>query len=152
MVALGGVAGNHFTEEAGEEELSAEEDGDEGQVEERLVGDLSESDAFRLANQFLDDQPDVDDGADHENQRADAAEQVHRFLAEFLEEPDGQQVEEAVDETVHAELALTVFARLVMHHLFSYVLKTGILGQIWDETVHLAVDLDVLHYIIAIGF
>lgn len=41
-VAAGAVAGDEFADEAGEEEHHAHEDGDEGQVEEWLVGDRAE--------------------------------------------------------------------------------------------------------------
>ena len=39
-----------------------------------------------------------------------------------------------------------------MHHLLADFGETGILGQVRDIAVHLAVHLDILHHIYAIGF
>ena len=40
----------------------------------------------------------------------------------------------------------------MVHHLFADLVEAGILGQIRDVTVHLAVDFDVLHHVAAVGF
>ena len=90
--------------------------------------------------------------ADEEHDGAEEAEHVHRLLAEGAQEPQRQQVEIAVDEAVQAhELRLAVFACLMVHHLLANLVETGILGQIGDIAVHLAIHLDVLHHITAIG-
>ena len=86
-----------------------------------------------------------------EGDRAQQAEEVHRPVAELRDEVDGDQVEIATDETAQAELAATVFAFLMVHHLLPYVAEAVHLGDDGDVTVHLAVHLDVLHHLVAIG-
>ena len=38
-----------------------------------------------------------------------------------------------------------------MDHLLANLVETGILGQIGNIAVHLTIDLDILHHILAIG-
>ena len=78
---------------------------------------------------------------------------MHRLQPETVHEPQRKQVEIAVHEAVQAaELRLAELARLVVHHLLAYFGETGIFGQVRDIAVHLAVHLDILHHIYAIGF
>ena len=57
VVAGGSGAGDHFAEEAGEEEHRAQDHGEEGQVEEGLVRDGAETDALRLVDELRGDDP-----------------------------------------------------------------------------------------------
>ena len=76
---------------------------------------------------------------------------MHRFLSESAQEPQGEQVEEAVHETLDAELALAVFAFLMVNRLFGDAGEPGILGQIRYVAVHLSIYLDILHDLVAVG-
>ena len=79
-------------------------------------------------------------------------EHVHRLLAKRREEPEGQQVEIAVDKTVQAhELRRAILTGLMLHHLLTDLVETGILGQIRDIAMHLTIDLDILHHRLTIG-
>ena len=40
----------------------------------------------------------------------------------------------------------------MMHHLLTDALESGILGQVGDIAVHLAIHLDVLHHLATVGF
>ena len=77
---------------------------------------------------------------------------MHGLNAEFRHKPQREQVEVAVNETVETEFGGAVFASLVMNHLLAYLLKSRILCQIRHIAVHIAVYLDVLHHLVAIGF
>ncbi len=45
-----------------------------------------------LGNELGRNEPDGQYRTDNEDERAEGAEEMHRLLAEFLQEPDGQQV------------------------------------------------------------
>ena len=82
-----------------------------------------------------------------EHDGAQETEHVHRLLAKRREEPEGQQVEIAVDEAVQAhELRRAVLTGLMLNHLLTDLVETGILGQIRDIAMHLSIDLDILHH------
>ena len=55
---------------------------------------------------------------------------MHWLLAKAAEEPQGEQVEIAVEEAVDAKLGVTVFPGLVVHHLLAYAVETGVLGEV----------------------
>ena len=77
---------------------------------------------------------------------------MHRFLAKGTQEPERQQVKITVHETVQAhELRRAVFTCLMLHHLLTDLVKTCILGQIGNITMHLTIYLDILHHRFAIG-
>ena len=93
------------------------------------------------------------DEAYEEHHRTEKTEHVHGLLAKGAEEPQSEQIEVAVDKTVQShELGAAVFASLVVHHLLAYLAEAGVLCQIWYVAVHLAVDLNVLDHILAVGF
>ena len=77
---------------------------------------------------------------------------MHWFLAEVAEEPEGHQVEIAVNEAVPAhELGGAELACLVVYRFFANLGESCVLGKIWNVAVHLAIYLDVLHHVAAIG-
>ena len=39
----------------------------------------------------------------------------------------------------------------MLHHLFTNLAETGILGQVGDVTMHLAIHLNILYHILAVG-
>ena len=102
-------------------------------------------------HKLCDYDPDSHDESDQEHQEAGESEEMHRLLAEGAEEPEAQQVEESVDETLDSELALAVLALLVMDRFLGYLGEPGVLGQVWDVPVHLAVHLDVLDHFVLVG-
>ena len=76
---------------------------------------------------------------------------MHRLLSESAQEPQGNQVEEAVNETLDAELALAVFSFLMVNRLLGDAGEPGIFGQIRYVAVHLPIYLDILHDLVAVG-
>ena len=118
MVPFVAAAGNHFADEAGEEELGSQDDGYKCQVEERLVGNRPVQQVMGLADKFCDDQPEGDDAADQEHQDTCESEEVHRLFPEGAQKPQGKQVEESVDETFETEFAFSVFPFLVVNRFF----------------------------------
>ncbi len=75
---------------------------------------------------------------------------MHRLLSETGQETERQQVEESVHETVHSELAFTVFPLLMDYHLLSDTGVSGILGDEGDIAVHVAVEFYVLHHLLPV--
>ena len=55
-----------------------------------------------------------------------------------------------MEETVQSELALAVLACLMVYHKLANLVKTGILGKIRNVAVHVAVDLNVLDYLVTV--
>ena len=74
------------------------------------------------------------------------------LLAKLAEEPQRHEVEVAVHEAVEAKLRLAVLASLVVHNLLANLVEASVLGEIRDVAVHLAIDLNVLDDVLAIGF
>ena len=72
---------------------------------------------------------------------------MHRLLAEVGKEPQGEQVQIAVEETVKAKLGFAILAGLVVYHLLANLVKAGVLGQVGNIAVHLAIDLDILDHL-----
>ena len=91
------------------------------------------------------------DEADKEHQAAQQPEEVHRLDAKLGLEPERQQVEITIHKAVEAKLGGAVLAGLMMDHLLADACKAGILGQIGHIAVHIAVHLDMLDHIEAIG-
>ena len=78
---------------------------------------------------------------------------MHGLLAKGTQEPQRQQVKIAIDEAVQShELRLAVLAGLMVYHLLANLVEARILCQIGNVTMHLAIHLDVLHHISAVGF
>ena len=82
MVPILARAGDHFTDKAGQEKHDAQDDGNQGQIEQRLVRNLPEGYMMGLVYQFGHDQPHGDDAAHQEHQDAGETEEMHRLLAE----------------------------------------------------------------------
>ena len=94
-----------------------------------------------------------DDGneTEQEHQAAEQSEEVHRLDAKLRLEPKGKQVKVTVDKAVESELGRAILARLVLDLLLADAGETSNLGQIGDIAVHVAIDLDVLDHLAAIG-
>ena len=90
--------------------------------------------------------------ADHEHEASEQTEKVHRFPAEFISEPEGYQIKIPVDETIEAEFRFAVFSCLMMHHFFSYAVKTGVFCKVGDVAVHVAIHFYALDHLVAVGF
>ena len=118
-VALGGVSGDHLSQETGHKTHHAQYDGNKGQVEKRLVRDGAELDVLRLMDQFGDDNPYRHHEANQEHQNTAGPEKMHRLSAKTAQEPQAHQVQQAVYKTFHAEFGFPVFAFLMMDALFS---------------------------------
>ncbi len=152
FVAFRGVTRNQFSEETCHEELRTDDHGRQRQVEVGRLGHQPVGHAVVHVVQLADSHDDDGDEAEDEHQRTQKAEKVHGLDAEGGEEPQGYQVQIAVEETVQpAELGLAVLARLMVHHLLADFLEAGVLGQVGDVAVHFAVDFDVLYHLVAIG-
>ena len=76
---------------------------------------------------------------------------MHRLYSEFVCEPEGGQVEIAVDKAVEAEFCLAVFACLMVHHFLANTGESGVFCQIGDVAVHVAVHLYALYHFVAVG-
>ena len=143
-------SGDHFSEEAGEEEHHAENHGDKGKVENRLVGDGAEIDSMCLTHKLFHNYPDGDYGTNEEHRETAVAEEIHRLLAEGAQEPEADEIQQAIAETAHSELALAEFALLVVHFELADTGVSGILSQIGDVTVHLTVNFYILYHLAAV--
>ena len=86
-------------------------------------------------------------------QRAEESEHMHRLSAEAAQEPQRYKVEVSVEEAVPShEFRFTELACLMVYRFLAYLVEAGVLCQIWYISVHLAIHLDVLHHILAVGF
>ena len=103
-----------------------------------------------LLDELLDDYPNCQKTADKEGEQSRESEEMHRFFAECAQEPQGQQVQESVDESFDPEFALAVFPFLVVDGLFSYFVESGILGKIRNVSVHFPVHFYVFDHFIAV--
>jgi len=102
--------------------------------------------------QFAYTNNDNGDHSDKEHERSQQSEEVHRLHSEFGKEPKRNQIQISVEETVESEFGRTIFTCLVVYHLLTYLLESGILCQIGDITMHFAIHFDVFHDIFAVGF
>ena len=153
VVAAGGIAADEFAQKTGHEELCAQHHHGQGDVEVGGVGHEWGSSAGADVVEFVAAHDEHGQQAEEEHERAEEAEHVHGLEAETVEKPQREEVEIAVDEAVEAhELRLSELAGLVLHHLFADAAEAGVLGQVGDVAVHLAVDFDVLDHVLAIGF
>ena len=87
VVAVLAVPGDHFADEAGEEELEAQDYCQEGEVEERLLCYRPECHSVALLDEFLRYDPYGHDSAGQEHEDSSESEEVHRLFAECAEEP-----------------------------------------------------------------
>ena len=152
MVTSGGIATDEFAQEACQEQLSSQHHHGEGYIEIGTVGHEGGRDALDNGGQF--DASDDQDGneAQEEHDGTEETEDMHGLTSEDGDKPQRQQVQIAVDEAVEAaELRLAKLASLMVHHLFGYLVEAGILGQIGHVAVHLAIDLDILYHLRAVG-
>ena len=92
------------------------------------------------------------DKSDQEHQTSHQTEEMHRLFAELIEKPESHQIQIAVHEPVQTEFGSSELSLAVLHHFLAYLGESGVLSQIRDITVHLAEDLDVLHYLQTVGF
>ena len=145
-----GVADDEFAEEACEEQHTAENHHQYADVEVRVH---TQQHRCPHRAQGVDLHADYDADGYHayqEHQAAHQAEEVHRLLAELVEEPYRHQVQIAVDKPVHAELRDAELALAVLDDLLANPGETGVLGEVRDIAVHLAEHLDVLHHILPV--
>ena len=87
VIAVGAVARDHLADEACEKEHHADQDGDQGQIKERLVRDRAETHALGLVDEFGDDDGDGHDPAGEEHKDACETEEVHGLPAKSAEKP-----------------------------------------------------------------
>ena len=151
LVPFLGVPGNQLADESCKEKHDSHQDGQQGEIEQRLVGYGPVPEPICLVYKLGDDDPDSHYETDKEHYQAREAEEVHRLLPESAEEPQGQEIQETVHESLDPELALPILPFLVMDWLLGYLVEAGILGKIGDVPVHLSVDLDILHDLIPVG-
>lgn len=78
---------HQIADEAGEEELCADEHGGQGDVEPRRTGDEALRNVVVEAVEFFGADADNRQEAYQEHQRAEEAENVHRLLAERAQKP-----------------------------------------------------------------
>ena len=91
------------------------------------------------------------DKSDEEHQTSHQTEEMHRLLAELIEEPKRHEIQITVHKTVETELRGTELTLTMLHHFLSDLRKACILSQIRDIAVHLREDLDILHHLIPIS-
>ena len=103
-------------------------------------------------DEFFRDKGNDNDEAEKEGDATPQTEEVHGLFAESFGEGERHQVEVAVHETVPAELGGAIFAFLVVNHLLANLGEPRPFGDDWNVAVHLAVNLNVLHHILAVGF
>ena len=81
------AAGDHFADEAGHKQLCSQQDGNQSQIEKRLVGYWSEIQPLALLHKLVDNEPQCDEASCEKHQYPGKTEEVHRFLAESAQEP-----------------------------------------------------------------
>ena len=104
MVAAGGVARDQFAQEAGEEELGAQNHCRQCKVEVGGVRDQGVRIAGIHVVEFERSHDDHSDEAQQEHQTAQQAEEVHRLDTELRLEPQREQIQVAVDKAVETKL------------------------------------------------
>ena len=77
-------------------------------------------------------------------------EKVHRLATKGAHKPEDQEIEVAVDKSVHAKLCLPILARLVMDHKLTDLSVARHLRHVGEIAVHVVIDLDVLHHLILV--
>ena len=77
---------------------------------------------------------------------------MHRFLAEVTQKPQCNQIQIAVEEAVQTKLTLTVFACLMLHYFLCDTVEACIFCKVWNVTMHLSIDFNVLYDGLFIGF
>ena len=136
---------------SGEEELGAYHHHCQRDIEIGRVGYESLLDAVGKAVQLVGTKYERRNESDEEHDGAEESEDVHRLAAEAAQEPQCDEVEIAVEESVQAELRRAVLACLMVNNLLADFVESGVLGEIGYISVHFAVHLDVLYYILAVG-
>ncbi len=142
---------DELAQEPRQEQLHAEDHGEDRQVKERLIGDRAQRQPVHLFPDLCGNDPHRSPAADKEHQRPQTAEEIHRRAAEMRHEQHGDQIQVAFHGTFEAELRAAVFAGVVLDDLFADTAEPGLLRQNRNETVHLAVDLDRLDDLAAVG-
>ena len=105
-----------------------------------------------LGHELVHNYPDGHYETDEEGQYAAVAEKVHGLFPESAKKPETEQVQKSVYEAIHSEFAFAEFAFRVSGRLFGYSRISGILRQVWDVSMHLAIDLYVLYHFVPVGF
>ena len=77
------------------------------------------------------------DETDHEHDRAQTTEEVHRFLSETEYVGDRQQIQEPIDEPIEAELGGAVLTRMMLDHLLTDLPETLLLCNERNVPVHI---------------
>ena len=103
MVAPRRIAGDQFTQEAGQEELHAHDHEGERHVKRADLGDVLGLQALTDGPELVTPNDPEQAEAHEEHQRPEHPKQVHRFVPEPTDEGDGQQIEEPIDESLQAE-------------------------------------------------
>ena len=142
---------DQITDEAGEEELRAEDECRERHEERGVLAEQIAIDTVAEVIDLLTEEPAEREEADEKDDAADETKDMHRFLAKVGEKPQRQQIEITIEETVDAELRVTVFTGLMVHDFLPDLGESGVLGQIWDISVHLSIDLNILHYVAVVS-
>lgn len=129
FVSLRSIAGYQFSDESGKEELCTDNHGCKSQIEIRTVCNQSVRITGIQVVQLVDSYDSYSYETENKHDRTQEAEDMHRLDTEFRQEPECEQVQITVDETVQSEFCLSVFSCLVVNHFFAYLAETGIFAR-----------------------
>ena len=152
FVPLGGPSVDQFTQKSGQKQLNSENYGQNRQIKQWLVRNGPQGQGVALLPEFLGDDPHRRAAADEEHQRPEAAEEVHRRTPEMRHEQHRDQVQIPFHRAFEAKFRTAVLAGAMVDDLLADAAEPGLFGQERNEAVHLAVDLDGLHHLAAVGF
>ncbi len=144
-----GVAYDQFAKESGEEKHTAQDHHQNTDMEIRIDAEQHRRAYCAQGMDLHADHYTDSYGTYQEHQATDESEEVHRLLAELVEEPYRHQVQIAVHKAAHAELRHSELAFAVLNNFFTNLGESGVLSQIRYVPVHLAEDLDVLNNLLA---
>ena len=136
---------------SGKEELCTDNHGRKSQIEIRTVCNQSVRITGIQVVQLVDSYDSYGYETENKHDRTQEAEDMHRLDTEFRQEPECEQVQITVDETVQSEFCLSVFSCLVVNHFFAYLAETGIFCKIRNIAVHFAIYLNVLDNLLAVS-
>ena len=151
IVTGGAVSDDEFGKESGQEKHTSEDHHKDCDMEIGVDADEHGLGAMREGVEFHTAYDEDSDEADEEHEGADKSEEMHRLLTELIEEPNGHEVEVAVDETVETEFRGAELPFAVLHHFLTDLGESGVLSEVRDIPVHLGEDLDILDDVQTVG-
>ena len=77
---------------------------------------------------------------------------MHGAFAKLRHKHHREKIQKAIHKAFHAEFCLPILALLMVNLLFANAFKTSLFGYHWNVAMHLAINLDALNHLLAVGF